>query len=619
MQHMKIWCPNQFVDISKYNRKFLQRLISRPYLPASEFRVAIIGGGPKGAYAIERIASVWNAHFPEKNLDIVVFNESPDFGSGPNYQPDQPDFLLMNYPLGKVNFWTEEEEQLVDERPSLLDFLSSNRKENLEEIQADDYCTRALTGMYLQNCLCRVLKALPDTIHVCLIKEKVNAIEEKGNFVRVLSDGGRYKGFSEVLCCTGHSYHASDLNQYQTTPDQIFDVYPARKWKDEAVADKTLLIKGLGLTFIDAVLALTEGKGGTFTRQEGRLHYHPSGNEPKGIYGYSRSGLPMIARQQDPISIPLRYFSAGSIDHLLQSAEKINFEKSVLPLIEKEFRYRYARLFCRYSGKQYFPTLSLDKLEERLANMYPAFSPLNFEEYLFPTVRKGEEHQQVMDHLETMVFPNAVRATQRAELSLSSLWREIYPHFSKLYAFGRFTGKSQELFDTKFRRGLQRISYGPPKINIEKLYALVVAGIVRFDIAAEPFITFSVPNGKFMAKDQSGKLEINADLMIDARVPAPGSMSKQPEYIQKLKENVETSFFSNEGYLTGCLEMDKNGRLFSQPKVAFYGIPTEGCTLDNESLSRDNNNLLSSWARQLIKSYAQFKHSKADAHCTSLD
>ena len=59
-------------------------------------------------------------------------------------------------------------------------------------------------------------------------------------------------------------------------------------------------MKGIGLTFIDAVLSLTEGRGGTFERMpDGRLSYRASGGEPATILPFSRSGLPMAPKPHD--------------------------------------------------------------------------------------------------------------------------------------------------------------------------------------------------------------------------------------------------------------------------------------------------------------------------------
>ncbi len=616
---MKIWCPSQFADIHGQNCHTLERFIRDHYMPTSDFRIAIVGGGPKGSYAVERVASMWNDNFPKRELDLVVFNESHYFGAGPNYQPDQPDYLLMNYQLGKVNFWTDEKEQLVKDRPTLLEFLNKHLLESDEPIQSEEYCTRSLTGVYLQYCLCLVAKALPANIRLHLIKDKVRAITEEGGVVNLTSQSTCWVGFSEVICCTGHSYEFSSLGHPGVPKKKTQGVYPVNELEAGGMAGKTILIKGLGLTFIDAVLALSEGKGGTFFRRHGKLHYEKSGKEPKLIYGFSRSGLPMVSRQEDSLNIPLKYFTEEAMVELMNGEGKIDFQATILPLIEKEFRYRYARLYSRIVGKCLLPSSTLEELEDILVNTFPEYTPINVENYLYPKYSTGDVHQQLLNALESMLFPYTESVEERAKLGLSTIWRDIYPYFSRLYAFGRLTGEGQKLFDKKYRPGLQRVSYGPPKINVEKILALIEADMLRFDLAVNPQLTFSEQEGVIITKDPTGKVTIKADFLIDARVPAPGSFSHPPEYIRNLRDYMAMSFFIHEGYYTGCPDLDKKGRLRAHPKIAFYGTPTEGCTLDNESLSRENNNVLSPWVNQLIKTNAKTATSSANAYSTSLD
>lgn len=116
---MKIWSKQAFAKINQRNQEFLQDYILEDIRPALSFRVGIIGGGPKGVYAIERLASIWQAHLYGEPLEIICFNKDEHFASGPNYLTDQPDYLLINYSLGNVDFWTEETEQLVAEVDSL--------------------------------------------------------------------------------------------------------------------------------------------------------------------------------------------------------------------------------------------------------------------------------------------------------------------------------------------------------------------------------------------------------------------------------------------------------------------------------------------------------------------
>ena len=60
--------------------------------------------------------------------------------------------------------------------------------------------------------------------------------------------------------------------------------------------NSTVRCKGFALTFIDTMLALTEGRGGVFTLSATGYTYTPSGTEPRRIAPFSRSARPMRAK-----------------------------------------------------------------------------------------------------------------------------------------------------------------------------------------------------------------------------------------------------------------------------------------------------------------------------------
>ena len=58
--------------------------------------VAIVGLGPKGLYCLERLLSEFYARPLKQPLHVHVFNRSATFGASPVYDPQQPDYILVN-------------------------------------------------------------------------------------------------------------------------------------------------------------------------------------------------------------------------------------------------------------------------------------------------------------------------------------------------------------------------------------------------------------------------------------------------------------------------------------------------------------------------------------------
>ncbi|MFD2034561.1 FAD/NAD(P)-binding protein [Belliella marina] len=627
---MKIWNTSQLADLNKQHKKCIEGLVGDDSIPQTDFRVAIVGGGPRGSYAIERLASVWCNLNAGKYIDIVCFNAGVNFASGPNYLTDQPDYLLMNYHLGKVDFWTDEAEQLVNERLNLVEFLERFKLDPNETVDPTDYCTRALTGVYLQYCLCKVIESLPEYIRLHLVVGEVNSIGDGADGLLVQTKQGYGKHFSEVICCTGHSYSFGNK-----MPDEILDgqnhnqssslvtsVYPIHQLEHLDYEGKTVIVKGIGLTFVDAVLAMTEGQGGCFEKGEDGLTYIPSGKEPLEILPFSRSGLPMVSRQNDldKDGFSLKFFTDEVVSELSDSNRSIDFKHEVLPLIDLEFRFQYVlNLLNHEIGLEIDPSTTLQEMEVIAENRFPKFKPFDLELFLSPKSDTSNLNKAVNKYMKTMLFPERYGKLLSATVAMSGLWREIYPLFKRLYSFGKLSGESHRYFDRMYANRFQRVSYGPPKVSMEKILALQEAGIIHFDFAADPKVSWDGQTFGYKLSHKENHQSKIAHLFIDARIPKSAGLDTQPKYIKQLVEQSEIGFFTNEKYKTGCLEMDRMGRLHKYKHICFYGVPTEGWTLDNESLSRTNNNFLSPWAKQISLNYDKLNNPKIDTYSGSLD
>ena len=101
--------------------------------------------------------------------------------------------------------------------------------------------------------------------------------------VRTADGSGRY---DEVLIAVGHQGGSG--------------VFPVERMlaRERIAPGATVAIRGFALTFIDAALALTEGRGGTFEPLDHpyRLRYVSSPGDVEVIFPFSRTGKPMLAK-----------------------------------------------------------------------------------------------------------------------------------------------------------------------------------------------------------------------------------------------------------------------------------------------------------------------------------
>nr|MBI1229125.1 hypothetical protein [Cytophagales bacterium] len=628
---MKVWSKQAFAEVKEENEALLAEFVSLDNKPYPHLQIGIIGGGPKGAYAIERLASVWYTHAPNKPLKIVCFNTDYSFGSGPNYQPDQPDYLLVNYSLGNVTFWTDDSEQLVGERESLFDFIRGHQEGRYEAPHPDELCSRSLTGIYLQHCLCRVLRALPETISVQLVPNTVNYIEKRDGQLDLFTETGRLYSFEEVLLSTGHTYSFQDELSRQfksgnvSTDDTSYveHIYPITRLSQADYGGKDVLVRGMGLTFVDAVLGLTEGKGGTFLEDTESLTYVPSGKEPRGIFPFSRTGLPMIGREAGGmLQERLRYFTDTFVAGLLSINRQLDFEEEILPVIEKEYRYQFASNLLNRLGLKKWEEVSppsLEAVEAWALAAYPGFEPFVLQEYLSPKLIGKTRHSSVVEYISGNIHSENRDVISGAFREMSGVWRAIYLNFKALYNFGGLTGESQRVFDTHYFGSFQRVSYGPPMWNMRKILALAAAGILRFDIAPAATLRFHAKERTFQVlSPQSTEVIAESNILVNARIAKSGAKNSHPKIYQHLHQTYQIGLYHNESYRPGCFAITSEGRLPNMKEVTLTGTPTEGVTLDNESLSRTNNNFITPWAKKIIKNYA-FNTSQINSYCPFLD
>ena len=127
--------------------------------------------------------------------------------------------------------------------------------------------------------------------------------------------------------------------------DYLPPAYTADVDLDDIPGGEPLLVRGLGLAFVDLMVLLTEGRGGEYrTAPDGTLTYLPSGREPL-LYAGSRRGVPYHAKigyglTGDRPPLP-RFFSPDVVRDLVKAHDRLDFREHVWPLVAKEIGWGY--------------------------------------------------------------------------------------------------------------------------------------------------------------------------------------------------------------------------------------------------------------------------------------
>lgn len=608
-------------------------------------KIAIVGGGPKGMYGFERLSGQFEAFPPKIQVEIHVYNRADHFGAGDIYHPAQPPYLLTNNAVGDINIWIDEAPPPVVMSPSsLAEWLERNTESAVEE---KSYVSRAVVGKYLEKGFESLAVNLPDSVKGEYLIGEVTDIQPDEDDTYKLTVKNREgtlekipHRYHHILLATGHQQnHPTDREQeFQQFADSnehfsfVPFIYPVEVALKELSPGCHVAIKGMGLTFVDAVLALTEGRGGRFKRNANndKLVYHSSGEEPAAIYPFSRSGMPMIPRR--PVTqadeLPLKFFTRASLNELKKNAPegKLDFKEDILPLLKQEMIYAFYKIHMK--ERAFREDLSdcvtftdVSYCVEEFHDQYPAARRFDPDLFLEPLKNKqvdnGEDFNEYIQSYLSFFLSEAKKGEIKSPwAAVTGVWRKATPVFGSFYAFGGFTPDSQRHFDKEVRRLLNRVTFGPPAGSVEKLLALMEKGILHFGMARKPSIMMDKNKGTFVLHSSSNGDRQPVDALIDARISKNAIRDDQSPLYRNLLDRGLIKMFENKlgsnSYKPGSVAISPEGFVLDRDgnrstSIAVTGTPTEGITFDNDALSRTRNNFVSEWAVFIRRIYANPK------------
>ncbi|MGH3696925.1 MAG: FAD/NAD(P)-binding protein [Pseudonocardiaceae bacterium] len=608
--------------------------------------VAIVGLGPKGLYSLERLVAEFCAHPLEAGLRVAVFNRSGYFGASPVYNPEQPDYILLNTGTGKIDLWGVDDPPMAAGRGP--DFSSWYQEEFAPQapLTGDEYLPRAVVGRYLHHGFRRIISHLPSGMEVsCFVGEVVDIVSNGTGYAlsHVDSTGLIHEmPVDKILLATGHSQVRPGAEEcgYQRFATQhrqasfIPFVYPVVATLSEIPAGARVAMKGIGLTFIDAVLALTEGRGGVFERTpDGCLSYRVSGHEPQAIIPFSRTGLPMTPKPHDLSSAlrPLTFVTPHRLAGIRRRSRegKIDLEADVWPLVELEMELEYYRV-AMGDGSERSELEACDGDAEAMERVihsflrsHPGQERFDYRSVVDPVggwhVGGGPGfHSFVELYMEQEIVRARLGLSRSAVKAAISIWREVRSALSPFVRFGGLTPESHRRLMEQYFPLLKRVVFGPPIVGVEKLLALQRAGILDFSAARNPRVCTDEFNGCFELRCESISGESipgaasRAEILVDARYPRVDILRDVTPLYRNLRRRGMIRAFENRSaveyvpaYRPGAIDVTEEMRFVvdeggsSNQDIAVIGIPTEGNLVGNRSVTRDA--YAGTWAATVLR------------------
>ena len=520
---------------------------------ARPLRVAIVGLGPKGLYALERLISRAR-ELSSGSIAITAYEPHPAPGAGPVYDPTQPIYLRMNFAAELVNMWPD------GEGPSFTDWRAG-----IPELADDAYPPRAEVGRYLSDGFKGLRASLPSSIRLAVRQESVRTVKPSAGGWSVV--GQDELEHDEVLVATGHeeNWDGGLTALPPSSEGPSTRVFPVER---ELSADRVppgsiVAIRGFALTMIDAALALTEGRGGRFSkgRQSHLLRYHACRDEVGAILPWSRTGRPMLAKPD-----PAQAIRSPEIDRIAAQGRAELSELSAGSALSGALSI-IATASARSLGSitDAAPSASgVLELLERASGGEPLPADLS---------QAGE--------IERSLGIAARVREPGIDWALGHTWRALYPALvERLGADGLEPGEWPSFL--LLAKEMERIAFGPPPINAAKLLGLIECGKVDLASATE------------------GPAR-RADVVVDAVLPPPGAALALLPLIEELVRDGLVRIPENRRGIELTSDVECVGADGSPSRgLGAIGRPTEDWIIGNDTLNRNLHPQPDLWAQRVV-------------------
>ncbi len=536
--------------------------------------VAIVGAGPGGTSFLERLLASVPELLADEPLDIHVIDPFPP-GAGRVWRYEQSPLLRMNSMAEDVTMFTDASVTCagpVCPGPSLSEWADVVRGQpqadpaltaEVAAMTPTTFPSRQLQSAYLAWVFDRVVADLPANVRVLTHRTRATGIDDAPDGTQVVALAGSEPIVADVVVLAlGHldvdpAGPEAELARFAAAHDLFYlpPEYSADVDLSAVPAGGDVIVRGMGLAFIDLVILLTEGRGGTFrTGTDGRLEYLASGREPRLHVG-SRRGVPYHAKtnyrlQGAPLELP-RFLTAEAVDELLATNERLDFRLQVWPLMAKEICWGfYSELFTGHPERTALPwaefsaryatvswgTAAFDALIE--AAVPAADDRLDLDHLDRPLRgRRFATAEDLQAELVAYIEADVARRSNpdhSADLGAFMALLSTFRQLPRIVGSGRLGARSRvSEVDGWWFGFFSFIASGPPPDRLEQLLALSRAGVVRF-LGADLWVDADAESGRFRAGSASAPGTVEAVGLIEARLPRPNVAHSRDDLVRAL-------------------------------------------------------------------------------------
>jgi hypothetical protein len=517
-------------------------------------RIIVVGAGPRALGLVERLgANAGEVGSPGERVEVHVVDPHPP-GGGRIWRAAQSPLLWMNSEAQDVTVFTDESvtcEGPVVPGPSLSEWAAGPEASAAATgLSARSFAPRVVQADYLDWAWGRVVGSLPEAVSVHVHASRAVGLVDRGGSQLVGLADGRHLEADVVVLAQGYLDQAPAPGE-----QQLLDVAAAQGLTyvppghtadldlDGLQAGEPVVVRGMGLAFIDLVVLLGEGRGGTFTGEGTQLTYHPSGREPVLHVG-SRRGVPYHAKLGYEVRgaaagpAPLRHLTRERLAAIGGGTSVLDYHTQVWPLVVLELAVaHYRRLFEAHPERTRGTFDGLERALVRadatgdeltavalthLADPEDVFDIRRIDHPLrdavHATTPPAEVERLVAEHVGHDLARRA-DPSRSSDRAVFDTLLGVYAALAELVVSGRLLDEDRVRHVEGHFHGLfSFLASGPPPRRLSELLALHRAGIVRF---LGPDLDLVIEDGAFVGR--SGDREVRARAAVDARLPRPDS------------------------------------------------------------------------------------------------
>ncbi|WP_300008976.1 FAD/NAD(P)-binding protein [Pseudonocardia sp.] len=512
-------------------------------------QIAIVGAGPRGAGILERLA----ASAPELHpggIDVHLIDPYPA-GPGRIWRHAQSPLLAMNSMAADVTMFTDDTvvcDGPIVPGPSFWDWaraspeVAPELRGELATVTASTFPSRRLQSEYLAWVLRHVIDDLPAGMRAHVHRTRATGLTEDGGTQVVHLEGAPPLRVDAVVLASGHldatptddehalAARAAERGLRYLPPEQTTD-------SDLSVLapEETVLVRGMGLAFVDLVVLLFEGRGGRFTE----AGYVASGREPRLVVGSPR-GSTYHSKTHYALRAPRpplpRFFGPDAVDPLIAAGE-VDLRAQAWPLMAKEIAWGwYHELFVGHPDAVALPWAefagayaALDWDSPGMLALIDSAVPDPVDRIDFAALDRPLDGLTAPDlaALQPLVRERIAEDLRQhvddrhtAHLGAFVAMLSVYGETTRLS--GSLSARSRATDMAWWQGFFNGVASGPPGFRVRELLELSRAGFVDF-LGAGMWVEVDADGFRAGSTTLADAEPVRAAALVDARLPDPSA------------------------------------------------------------------------------------------------